>query len=236
MADIRELTAPKLKSPRDALELSSFVGGYSCLMDCLIGDNHGAAARLRDHAAFWQQNAPALSSMVGQDQLPGFLMRIMRTLQLITIGYINSALQFGAAAALPDYGRIEDAVRHRTWQNLSQLPPHYLEAKAAPSVAKSMATAAPPTQGLNAPTATTESRLSVRADAPKAHQHSDWATKFAGSAKEIKELKLDATRPKVCLSYHLRGTCFESCREKATHRALTAAEKTAVQSFLDKTL
>ena len=78
--------------------------------------------------------------------------------------------------------------------------------------------------------------LSVRSDAPKSHQNMEWVTKFAGSAKEIRELKLDATRPKICLSYHLRGTCFESCRENATHRALTASEKTTVQVFLDKTL
>ena len=57
MADIRELSDPKLKSPRDALELSTFVGGYSCLVDVLLGENHGAAARLRNHATFWQQNA-----------------------------------------------------------------------------------------------------------------------------------------------------------------------------------
>ena len=93
------------------------------------------------------------------------------------------------------------------------------------------------TQTLITPTATTATaRLSVRVDAPKGHQQTDWAAKFAGSAKEIKELKLDATRPKVCLSYHLRGTCFESCREHSTHRALTTAEKTSVQTFLDKTL
>ena len=236
MSDIRELSDAKVLSPRDPLELSCFVGGYSCLMDCLIGNDHAAAVRLRHHAAFWQQNAPALASMLERDQLAGFLMRIMRTIQLITIGYINTALQHGTAAALPDYGRIEEAVRHRTWQNLSQMPPRYMEEK-APAVAAKAASIGPtpsPT-ATTAPTAATP-RLSVRADAPKSHQNGDWHTKFTGSAKEIKELKLDASRPKICLSYHLRGTCFESCRENATHRALTVAEKTSVQAFLDKTL
>ena len=54
--------------------------------------------------------------MIGHDHLADFLMRIMRTLQLITVGYFNQALQFGGAVALPDYSRIEDAVRHRTWR------------------------------------------------------------------------------------------------------------------------
>ena len=78
--------------------------------------------------------------------------------------------------------------------------------------------------------------MSVRVDAAKSHQNPEWTAKFASSAKEIKDLKLDTNRPKICLSYHLRGTCFESCREHPTHRALTTAEKTATQAFLDKAL
>ena len=240
MSDIRELSDAKVLSPRDALELSCFIGGYSCLMDCLIGNDHAAAVRLRHHAAFWQQNAPALGSMLDREQLPGFLMRIMRTIQLVTIGYINAALQHGVAAALPDYGRVEEAVRHRTWQNLSQMPPRYLEEKAPTAKGTTMPgglAQASPAQVSSAPVvAAAPPRLSVRADAPKAHQNSEWHAKFTGSAKEIKELKLDAARPKICLSYHLRGTCFESCREHATHRALNVTEKAAVQTFLDKVL
>ena len=76
----------------------------------------------------------------------------------------------------------------------------------------------------------------VRADAPKAHQNSEWVAKFAASSKDIRGLKADESRPKICYSYHLRGTCFEACRDHATHRALTATEKAEVQAFLDKSL
>ena len=243
MSDIRELTDAKIQAPRDALELSCFVGGYSCLIDCLIGVNHGAAARLRNHAAFWQQNAIALTNMVEKDQLKGFLMRIMRTLQLITIDYFNLALQHGAAAALPDYSRIENAVRHRTWQNLSQMPPHYLVELATPppvttpSIGSSVSTI---TAGAASQQHTTgggtNKGLSVKADAPRSQQNAEWLTKFKSSEKEVKDLKTDESRPKLCLSYHLRGTCFEACREHATHRALTTAEKKVMQDFLDKAL
>ena len=241
MADLHVLTASKLKSPQDALQLSAFVGGYSCLLDVLLGEDHGAAARLRNHATFWQQNATALSSMVGADQLPGFLMRIMRTLLLITVEYFNDALQYGAEAALPDYSRIQDAVRHRTWQNLSQLPPHYLEAKAAPgdrpsSLAVAAGLLPPPGTATTAAAAAPAAAQAERADAPKAHQNSDWVAKFAASSKDVKGLKAEEDRPKICFSYHLRGTCFKACRERATHRALTAAEKATVQTFLDKAL
>ena len=242
MSDIRELADPKLLSPRDALELTAFVGGYSCLMDCLLGKDHGAAARLRDHAKFWQQHAHALTNMVGKDQLAGFLMRIMRTLQLITIDYINQALQYGTAAILPDYGRIEDAVRHRTWQNLSQLPPRYLEEKAPPvktvaSASSVASTITATTSGQKtAPTSESTRPLAVRVDAPTSHQNADWVAKFAESSKTVTALKTDTSRPKVCFSYHLRGTCFEACGERATHRALTNTEKTAMQVFLDKAL
>ena len=244
MSDIRELADPKLLSPRDALELTCFVGGYSCLLDVLLGENHGAAARLRDHAKFWTHNCHALPNMVGADHLAGFLMRIMRTLQLITIDYINQALQHGDAAALPDYSRIEETVRHRTWQNLSQLPPHYLQEKATKTTAvPPTTTSQPPTKTANtqAPSAVGSGSSStrpaaVRADAPTSQKNSDWVTKFAESSKTVTALKGEEGRPKVCLSYHLRGTCFEACGERATHRALTNAEKTAMQAFLEKAL
>ena len=250
MSDIRELADPKLLSPRDALELTCFVGGYSCLLDVLLGENHGAAARLRNHAKFWTHNCHALPNMVGQDQVAGFLMRIMRTLQLITIDYINQALRHGDAAALPDYSRIEETVRHRTWQNLSQLPPHYLEqmtttAVSATASSTAATTAAAPSHqqqpkaGTQAQTGGADSTTrpaAVRADAPTSQKNSDWVTKFAGSSKTVTALKAEEGRPKVCLSYHLRGTCFEACGERASHRALTNAEKTAMQAFLDKAL
>ena len=238
MAEVRELTEPKLMSPRDATELSAFIGGYSCLIDCLIGDDHAAAARLRAHATFWRAHAQALASMVGAEHLAGYLMRIMRSVQLVTIGYINSALKLGTAAPLPDYGRIEEAVRNCTLHNLSQLPLHYLEVKAAPAAAPRAPTvsvpAAPSTTPATAQAANT--RLSVRVDAPAAQQQADWKAKFAASKKEIKDLKVDPARPKVCLSYHLRGTCYESCRERSTHRALNATEKAAVQTYLEESL
>ena len=194
MADIQALTASKLKAPRDALELSSFVGGYSCLLDVLLGEDHGAAARLRQHATFWQQNAQARPSMLGADQLPGFLMRIMRTIQLTTIDYINDALKYGAEAALPDYNPIQHTVRRRTWQNLSHLPLQYLEESAAAltkpaGTASSLAIAA----GLSAKPAAASTTVTapsaakaVRVDAPKAHQNNDWVTKYAASSKDIR--------------------------------------------------
>ena len=241
--DGRPPHAYRFKVEGPSRRLAAFVGGYSCLLDVLLGEDHGAAARLRSHATFWQQNATALSSMVGADQLPGFLMRIMCTLQLITVKYFNDALQYGAEAALPDYSRIQDAVRHRTWQNLSQLPPHYLEVKAAPTERPSslavLATGLPTPALGTAPTAAAPAsgtQQAERADAPKAHQNSDWVAKFAASSKDIKGLKAEEDRPKICFSYHLRGTCFKACRERATHRALTTTEKATVQTFLEKAL
>ena len=240
ITDIRTLSEAKLQSPGNAPELAAFVGGYSCLMDCLIGTDHGAAARLRQHAEFWRENANALPNMLERDQLAGFLMRIMRTLQLITITYINRAMEVGTAASLPDYGRIEDAVNHRTWQNLSQLPTRFLDEMAPrPVAAAAVVSATAAATGPTGPTTTApraNPRASVRVDAPRGQQHADWSTRLDGSKKEIKDLKLDTTRPKVCLSYHLRGTCFESCREHGTHRALTATEKTEFTAFLDKAL
>jgi hypothetical protein len=232
LAEILQLSDPKLNAPRDGMELNGFVGGYSVLVDCLLGEAHPAAIRLRDHAAFWRFNAAALINLVRPAELAGLLMLVMQSIQLTTIQYINSALRLGVAAPSPDYGYIEEAFQRRTWQNLSQMPPRYQDTP--PAVPKP--TPGLPPAGGKTPEAPAAPRLSTRVDAPLAQQVGDWHTKFAASPKMVVALKEVDGRPLVCLSYHLRGTCFDSCREKATHCALTAVERKTIQGFLDSAL
>jgi hypothetical protein len=76
-----------------------------------------------------------------------------------------------------------------------------------------------------------------------ANPGTDWParlTAFENSGRKIQDLKaaapssaanhLGATTP-MCLSYHLRGTCFDNCGRRDTHRPLTAAESTAFAAF-----
>ena len=83
---------------------------------------------------------------------------------------------------------------------------------------------------------TTHTKLSSHTDAPLVHQNGDWLAKFVASPKLVSALKELAGRLPLCLSYHLRGTCCDNCRDKASHRALTTTERTTMQTFLDRSL
>ena len=97
------------------------------------------------------------------------------------------------------------------------MPHHYLDAKkAAPLPKVTPVTSAPATK----PDTTTNTKLSSRADAPLVHQNGDWLAKFAASPKPVSALKELPGRPPLCLSYHLHGTCFDNCRDKADRKEM----------------
>ena len=244
--EIRQLSDTKMNVPQDPLQLMSFVGGYSVFVDVIFGVDHAAAVRLREHYSFWEDMAPRLVGAVLPTELPGICTLIMRSIQLTTIGYINRAQRVGVNDAGPSYQYIEDAANNRTWQNLSQLPPRYLEETtkskpSAPAVPTPTWSATSATSTIT--TASGTERTNTRVDASDNQKVAAWHSRFAASAKTVTELKANTDRPttvqgnhKLCLSFHLRGTCFDNCGDKATHRTLAPPEHKAMDAFLDKQL
>jgi len=70
-----------------------------------------------------------------------------------------------------------------------------------------------------------------------------WKEAFERSGKLIRDLRTQApqwtirNQPReVCLSYHLRGSCYENCNRKDTHVSPTPANKTVFGNFVDTVL
>ena len=197
LAEIHELTEPKLNSPQNPLELMGFTGGYSTIFDSLIGVEHPASLSLRAHAFFWIYHAGELASLVPVSDLPGLLLLFIHSIHVTTMVYLNEAMRIGIAAPSPDYKYIEDAFHRRTSSGLSQMPRHYLDAKKATLAPKATPVTSAPAPKLDT---TTSTKLSSCADAPLAHQNGDWLAKFAASPKLVSALKELAGRPPLCLT------------------------------------
>ena len=70
-----------------------------------------------------------------------------------------------------------------------------------------------------------------------------WLAAFEQCTKRLADIRDQAPSTKVrgrsvpvCLSYHLRGTCFENCQRASTHKKLPKADETAMQSFVEEHL
>ena len=239
---MQKLRDPKLNVPRTPLDVLGFMSCASVLIDVLLSPDHPGSMAYRAYAVYWRRNVARLASALPEASLPPLFLSVMRSTQLTWIEYVNSALKEGMYAAAPDFSYITQAIERRTFHNLSQMPDNSL----VPRNVSTTTTTARPVATLALPPVSTpgtsESRMGSRLDATPAHIHGEWLKKFEASSKTLAVLKLEKPRPttvsgsNLCLSYHLRGKCFDNCRDKATHRALTPGERSTVAAFLEKIL
>lgn len=236
--EVKELAAHKWNAPHDSLDLVSFTGSYSVLIDTVFGADQECSRAMRAHAAFIRTNATMLRTAVPPSDLPGVLLNILRSQQLTTVEYFNVAQELGRKAAPPDYSFIENAIKRRTWFQLSAMPPRYLAPVMPTNVVPVRLPVPPVSAAVSAPTPLPSPTRTVGTaiDAPVTQQVSEWHTKFAASAHTVAALKAMADRPALCLSYHLRGKCFDNCRDKGTHCSLGPTERQTMQVFVDKHL
>lgn len=68
-----------------------------------------------------------------------------------------------------------------------------------------------------------------------------WRSAFESSNKMLADIRSHAPTTQdrgtgqqvdVCLSYHLRGTCFKNCTRRSTHRTLAPLERTRMNQFV----
>ena len=237
LSDVKELAVHKWNAPKDALDLISFTGCFSVLSDTVFGVDQAGSKVLRTHASFIRSIATMLPTAVPATELPGVLLNIMRSIQLSTVEYLHIAQELGSEASPPDYRFIENALKRRTWYQLSAMPPRYVIAaqSTAPLPLLQTPSAQPAISAATAPVPPVRT-AGTAVEAPMTHQVTQWHAKFTASAHTIGALKATANRPALCLSYHLRGKCFDNCREKGTHRSLGAAEHQTMQGFVDTAL
>jgi hypothetical protein len=80
-----------------------------------------------------------------------------------------------------------------------------------------------------------------------ANPGSDWNSfnaTFQASGRTMADIKAHAptctdatgTVLPLCLSYHIRGACFDNCGRAASHRPLTASDRSALTDFASQHL
>ena len=171
---------------------------------------------------------------------------ILRWFQIKTLSCFRS-LSMGRTAHMPNFQEITALIERRAYHLLPPLPQQYLAPATATRPASASAEA--PISVGRPPAALSSAPPDNRRDpGPRINNPGlvpEWGAAFNNSNTTIWALRefapsthdrdTQATVP-ICLSYHLRGSCYENCQRASMHRALSAAERRSMSAFVAQRL
>lgn len=236
LSDIQELVPTSEYSlPEDMHALADYLGAYSVIWDVLIGEHHPLSVALRQHFKFWKKHGPAVITAIPETYMRNVvIVGTLRYIQLNVLRYVNEIMyaEEDDFVIPPSFEHIVTSIHNRLFQHLPALPASYhTTPKAIPGDNN------PRTSTLaTRPSTTPVGNEIVAPDKDKITAHLD---AFKASQKTIPQLRNIAKQPKVkngtmtlCLSYHLRGSCFDNCRRIETHRKLAKIEEEHMATFI----
>jgi hypothetical protein len=259
LADSNLILPAVYNIPSNVYQLVDFIGAYSVVLDVLLGVEHRLSKRFYKHHRFWVQQTSTVVNAMPPNAHGHIILGTLRFLQVNLMRYINEEMYtdagdqgedgYDGVVPLPDFASLESVILNRTFQVLPLMPASYqaqvaAQVQASQSVSNSSGNSNTPKAPRQAAAANDTSR-SVQVSAPTNHVVTAWHERFDRGSKSILTLRTDGagSLPKssdgqhhLCLSYHFKGTCYNNCRSRSTHRQLNAAETTDFQAFVDKYL
>ena len=245
LAEQETFRTKEVPLPTTVYQLGTQLGCTSVVFDVVLGPTHPLAQDLRSFCLNeWPLVEAALSTSSDDSTL--VLQIILRWFQIETLAYFRS-LSMGRTAHTPNFQEVTAIIERRAYHLLPPLPRQYLAP--APVSRPAVSTAEGPRPAGHPSGTTGNVAADNRRDpGPRTNNPStvpEWVAAFNMSNTTIRALKdfapnthdrdTQASVP-ICLSYHLRGSCYENCQRAATHRALSATERRAMSAFIAQRL
>ena len=231
LAEQQRLSTKELPAPATSWEATQMLNGLSIVVDEFQGAGHDHARALRVFLhQDWAQIVHAIEAMSVADReaIPHLWTRLLREIQLEMGAYLRAVLT-GVPHPLPTYSDVRRLVFRRQWNNLASVPSRYLLPASAPGPYPSSEQAA---AAANRDTTKARARA-VENPAPNA----GWQQRYQSSGKTLAQLRAhapqDTDNTDMCLSWHLRGSCYSNCSRRSTHRALTGAPLRKMNTFVN---
>lgn len=224
--------------PVSTYQCGTMLQATSMVVDVIQGVGHPHARALQ---AFCTQEWPEMLAMLEQSGVAArsgnILPRICREVQSLMGVYFRRLLA-GTLPKVPNYSGIAEKVLHGQFSLLLELPVDMVMPVPNMSPVGGTARASAPNAPLRQPSANPrDPGILVRNPRPV----QAWITALVDSGLRVGSIRRHApttqqgnTRVEICLSYHLRGTCFESCERSNTHRTLTPAERNAMSALVNQ--
>lgn len=245
LSDIQQLIPSNDYSiPDDLYTLADFVGAYSIIWDVLVGVNHPLATSIRNHYSFWRDNVRVVINALPEAHMRNVLIiGTMRHIQLAVLSYVNTIMYTDAHVAAPTFDTIVQAVTGRVFHTLPALPASYQQPVPPSTYRQSVDASTLPPVVPYTPTPPRSTPVGKSVIAPVPERIQTFIDAFTSSGKTIPHLRTVTDQPKstrggttLCLSYHLRGICFDNCGRKPTHRKLDKKEEDNMKAFVAQNL
>jgi hypothetical protein len=226
----------------------------SIVLDVVLGHDHHLATAYRDFCkGTWRNIEAYLYAIEPGSSLP-VLPLIMRWMQL-ELGAYFRALADDIPVPFPKFNRLGADITRNAFHLLPPLPAQYFtDTNGAARMLPPTTKGPPPTPPATSPpsrhpsSTPTTTPTTQRNSSPNGNRiinpfpNPTWITALTNWGRKINELRQHiptTTDPDtneqvpLCLSYHLRGTCFEKCARLATHRPLSANDRRRLQLLVN---
>jgi hypothetical protein len=250
------LTAPTLaeqdtfSTKEVPIPKSPYTGGLmikscSVVLDVVQGPGAPLASSYRSFCARQWPEIEALL-ILGAESDPematNVVPSILRWIQVHMVHYLRR-LMMGHNPRVPDFDELTNIVLRKSFNLLPNMPSRYRVQPGAASLAGSpagipAARAPAPAPAPGGPPATAAPRGGAIITNPNVT--TGWPQALEASGRRLAELR--ETAPKttnragqtvpLCLSWHLKGSCYENCSRNGTHRNLAPQEAQAMRQFV----
>lgn len=236
----------EIRLPTDVYTAGLMLKTTSVIFDVVLGVGNAHASRFRYFCVReWPELEATLhvASMENPELLPAVLPRIVRWVQVRHVRYFKDRMDHPHPPNLPDYRNLVDMVLDRGWHNLPTIPDRYKV----------------PIRPHKIPTDSQDRTDKGKTDKPVDRDGKDkasmvqnpkastaWVKAFVDSGKKLPDIQQHAPLTKqkgrdgdllpVCLSWHLKGTCFSNCKRAGSHRALSTEEQSGMVTLVEQQL
>ena len=223
--------------------------GCSVVLDVVLGVDNSLAHGYRTFCNVdWPQMEAVINVGAVYDPALGVnvLPSVLRWVQLNFADYLRDVLR-QVPATLPAFHELRRLVTQRSYNLLPNVPARYSAPPQAPPVASAPATGTvvstltAPSNPASVSAPPTTGRGGAQVLNPSLNR--EWKDAFERSGKLIRDLRDHAPKwtiknqqLEVCLSYHLRGSCYENCNRKGTHVTPSPANKAIFSTFVASVL
>lgn len=235
LQDIVAVTKSTPNIPTTTLGYMTQSKGYATLLDGVLGTEHRVAQSFRD--VFLKNLATSVLSIDDEfgHNVSAIIPLLLRYVQLEMAIWMQDAIILGANATEPKFHGLIDLIRKRQFGQLPTLPSRYLEEV--------------PDTGSGTPPGGDDGKKRNRGDEnskPEANSSANQVPRlvkrFKAHGQPLKVLTTnnDANIPKaddggdLCMSFHLKCSCWDTCKRRGTHRKLSKPEEDRVDAFMDK--
>ena len=235
LAEQETFKTKEVPVPTTIYEAGLQIKATSVTLDVVLGVHAPLSQSLR---RFCWETWPTLEAhlnLSSEDHTP-ILPLILRKIQLEMSAYLQ-AINQGRPVVVPSFQELEWIVTAQAFHQFAPMPSKY---RVVPETPAPPSRGAPPSGGGGNNPRVDNNHRDPGQQVENDNHVAALQEAFTNSGTRIAQLREHAptttdqatnTTVPICLSYHLRGTCYANCQRASTHRALTAGERRRMMTF-----